>query len=114
MEIEERLRALYGAFNARDAGAALAGMTEDVDWPNAWEGGRLQGREAVREYWERQWGELDSSVEPVTFDLRPDGRIAVEVDQVVRGADGEVLTRRRVWHVYELRGDLVARMTVED
>lgn len=114
MEIEERLRALYGAFNARDAATATAGMTEDVDWPNAWEGGRVHGREAVRAYWERQWAELDSSVAPVAFARRPDGRIAVTVDQVVRDEGGEVVAERRVHHVYTLRGDLVARMDVED
>jgi len=54
MTFEERLRALYAAFNARDIDAVLAAMTEDVDWPNAWEGGRLSGRAAVRNYWTRQ------------------------------------------------------------
>jgi hypothetical protein len=44
----ERLRATYVAFNARDIDAVLAQMTADVDWPNAWEGGRVQGRDAVR------------------------------------------------------------------
>jgi hypothetical protein len=27
----------------RDIDAALAGMTEDVDWPNGWEGGYVKG-----------------------------------------------------------------------
>jgi len=40
--------------------------------------------------------------------------VAVEVDQVVRRLDGEVLGEGRVVHVYELRDDLVARMTVEE
>ena len=39
------LRGLYRAFNARDFDALLACMTEDVDWPNAREGGRVRGRE---------------------------------------------------------------------
>ena len=34
----------------------------DVDWPNAWEGGRLRVPEAVREYWTRQWAAIDPSV----------------------------------------------------
>src|SRR5205085_3557006 len=38
------------AFNAREIAAVLGAMTEDVDWPNAWEGGRLRGKEAVRDY----------------------------------------------------------------
>jgi hypothetical protein len=45
-------RALPSLQRARDA--VLAHMTDDVDWPNAWEGGRVAGKEAVREYWTRQ------------------------------------------------------------
>jgi hypothetical protein len=43
MDRRERLQATYAAFNARDIDAVLAQMTADVDWPNAWEGGRVQG-----------------------------------------------------------------------
>ena len=81
MKDEQRLRELYDAFNARDIETALAAMIDDVDWPNAWEGGRVQGREAVRSYWTRQWAELDSWVEPVTVRTRSDGRVAVDVRQ---------------------------------
>lgn len=107
-----QLRAMYRAFNARDTEAVVAAMTEDVDWPNAWEGGRVRGREAVRDYWTRQWAECDPQVEPVVIRARSDGRIVAEVDQVVRGLDGQELGRGRVLHVYELRDGLVARMTV--
>jgi len=44
---------------------------------------------------------------------RPEGRIAVEVFQAVRGLDGALLSERRVLHVYELRDGLIARMDVE-
>ena len=49
-EHEPFLRDLYAAFNARDVDAVLAHVHPDVDWPNAFEGGRVHGREAVREY----------------------------------------------------------------
>jgi SnoaL-like domain len=42
---------LYEACNRRDIDAVLAMMNGEVDWPNAWKGGRLNGREAVRAYW---------------------------------------------------------------
>jgi ketosteroid isomerase-like protein len=45
MNVEPQLRSPYVAFNARDIDGVLAAMTEDVDWTNAWEGGRLHGRE---------------------------------------------------------------------
>ena len=113
MNYERELTALYTAFNARDIDALLDAMTEDVDWPNAWEGGRLQGKEAVRGYWTRQWAEIDPLVEPVSFARRPDGCIAVEVQQVVRALDGALISEARVIHVYTLRGGLVSAMDVE-
>ena len=77
---EALLRKTYAAFNARDIDAVLATMHPDVDWPNAWEGGRVHGHGAVRGYWTRQWAEIDPTVEPT--DIAPpdaDGRVAVTV-----------------------------------
>lgn len=113
MTDEERLRSMYAAFNARDIDAVLAAMTEDVDWPNAWEGGRVRGQEAVRAYWTRQWAEIDPRVDPISIAARPNGAVAVDVQQVVRSLDGELLSDGRVVHVYALRDGLVARMDVE-
>ena len=114
MELEEQVRRLYADFNAHDAEAVLAQMTADVAWPNAWEGGRLSGREAVRGYWLRQWAEIDGKVEPTGFELRPDGRLAVSVHQVVRNLDGELLSEQDLRHVYAFRDGLVAAMTIEE
>jgi hypothetical protein len=109
----DMLRATYAAFNARDIDAVLAQMTDDVDWPNAWEGGRVVGHAAVRDYWTRQWAEIDPTVEPLELTERPDGTVVVQVHQVVRSPDGALLDDRRVVHVYAFRGDLIARMDVE-
>jgi hypothetical protein len=114
MDQEQHLRSLYAAFNARDIEAVLASLADDVDWPNAWEGGRLSGRAAVREYWARQWAEIDGRVDPVRISTLPDGRAAVEVQQTVRGLDGALISEGRVRHVYELRDGLVVRMDVEE
>ena len=110
---EQTLAALYHAFNRRDLDAVLTRMRPEVDWPNAWEGGRLRGRAAVRDYWERQWAEIDPKVVPAAFTRRPDGRVDVEVDQTVRDRAGEPLGEGRVRHVYALRDGLVLRMDVE-
>lgn len=67
---EQLLRSLYGAFNARDVESCLAAMTADVDWANGWEGGRVVGRDAVRDYWERQWAAIDSTAEPTAVTER--------------------------------------------
>jgi ketosteroid isomerase-like protein len=114
MNHEELLRTMYDAFNARDIDGVLAAMTDDVDWPNAWEGGRVRGPDAVRDYWTRQWAVIDPRVEPVAIGPRGDGRVAVEVEQTVRDLDGEVVASGTVMHVYAMRSGLVARMDVEE
>jgi hypothetical protein len=109
---EDLLRRAYAAFNARDIDGALALMQPDVDWPNGMEGGREVGHDAVRAYWTRQFGLIDSHVEPVGFSGDADGRIVVDVDQVVRDLDGALLAEQRVRHVYTLRDGLIARMDI--
>ena len=111
---QDQLRAMYEAFNARDIDGVLAQLATDVEWPNAWEGGRLRGHDPVREYWTRQWAAIDPTVEPLAFSTRPDGAIAVEVRQVVRDLDGAQLSDGRVTHVYVFRDGLVATMDVEE
>ena len=112
-EAEQILRRAYRAFNARDIDAALALMHPRVDWPNAWEGGRVVGREAVGEYWRRQFAAISSTVEPLSFSAEPDGRTTVEVAQVVRDADtGRLISEAIVRHRYLLERGLVARMDV--
>jgi ketosteroid isomerase-like protein len=110
----ELLRVLYRAFNARDIETVLKQMASDVDWPNAWEGGRIRGRPAVRDYWTRQWAAIDPDVEPTGFAVNPNGSITVHVDQTVRALDGTVISVSRVDHVFTLRGGLIARMDVEE
>jgi SnoaL-like domain len=57
-EAEQVLRSAYRAFNARDIEAAVELMDPEVDWPNAWEGRRVVGRAAVRDYWNRQFAAI--------------------------------------------------------
>jgi hypothetical protein len=114
MNSEEVLRAMYDGFNTRDIDAVLAAMSDDVDWPNGWEGGRLLGQEAVRDYWTRQWAAIDPRVEPLEIGPRADGRVEVQVRQLVRDLDGKVLADGTVVHVYEMRSGLVARMDIEE
>ena len=107
------IRAAYRAFNARDVDAALELMHPDVDWPNAWEGGRVTGRAAVRDYWTRQFAAISSRVDPEGFSEEPDGALTVEVHQVVHDAgSGELLSDSRVRHRFRLEDGLVTRMDV--
>jgi len=105
---------MYDGFNARDIDAVLAAMTDDVDWPRAFKGGRVRGQEAVRDYWTHQWAEINPRVDPLAITDRGDGHVDVEVHQVVRDLDGKLLGDGVVVHRYELRDGLVARMDVEE
>jgi ketosteroid isomerase-like protein len=108
----EALREVYAAFNARDIDAVLGKLHPDVDWPNGWEGGRVHGHAEVRNYWTRQWAAVDSSVEPVGFTETPDGRVAVEVHQLVKDLEGKVLSEDTVTHMYTFDNGLVTRMDI--
>jgi hypothetical protein len=108
-----RLDHLYAAFDARDVDGVLAATTPDVDRPDAWEGGRVVGHAAVRDCWTRQWARMAPTVTPLRTAQLPDGRIAVDVAQVVRDLDGTVLREATVRHVYTFRDGLVCRMDVE-
>jgi ketosteroid isomerase-like protein len=110
--MQDLLRRAYAAFNARDIDGALELMQPDVDWPNGMEGGREVGHDAVRAYWTRQFGLIDSHVEPVGFTEDAEGRLVVDVDQVVRDLDGVVIADQRVQHVYTLRDGLIVRMDI--
>ena len=114
MTSEQRLREAYDAFNARDIDRVLEQMTADVDWPNAWEGGRAVGHAAVRDYWTRQWAAIDPHVEPSRFTTLPDGRVEVEVHQLARALDGNVLSEGTVVHTYAFRDGLIERMDVSE
>jgi hypothetical protein len=109
---EDLIRACYAAFNARDLDAALAGLNADADWPNAVDGGRVRGREAVREYWSRQFETIDPHVEPQAFSEDELGRIVVDVHQIVRDLDGEVIADQNVQHIYTISAGLIARMDI--
>ena len=111
--LERSLVRMYEAFNRRDVDTVLAAMVPEVDWPNGWEGGRVAGRDEVRSYWSRQWAVLDPNVDPISFEHRGDGRVAVRVHQVVRDLSGNVLSDGEVAHVYTFEGGLVKAMDIE-
>ena len=108
----ELLRRIYAAFNRREIEDVLAAMHAEVDWPNGWEGGRVLGRDAVRDYWTRQFKVLNSRVEPVGFVAEPDGRIAVTVHQVVHDVEGKLVVDQITQHVFAFRDGLIRSMEI--
>jgi hypothetical protein len=111
---EELIQKAYAAFNERDIDQVLTTMHPDVHWPNGWEGGYVNGHEEVRNYWTRQWKELDPYVEPTAFNELPDGRLEVKVHQIVKDVQGNLLVDGIVKHVYTFRGDLITTMEIEE
>ncbi|MGI4976127.1 MAG: nuclear transport factor 2 family protein [Janthinobacterium lividum] len=117
----EMLGRLYDRFNARDVDGVLAMLAEDVVWANGMDGGHLQGRDAVREYWARQWAMVDPRVEPAGFVRHADGSVVATVRQVVRDLEGRPLqgqahglVDRTVGHVFRFRDGKVARFDIRE
>jgi hypothetical protein len=108
------LEQAYRAFNQRDIDAALALMTDDVSWPKASEGGKVAGKEEIRAYWTRQWGEFDPHVEPRAMTEEEGSKVRVRVHQLVKSLSGEVLFDGEVFHVYTMSNDLIAAMDLGD
>ncbi|MGI8553818.1 MAG: nuclear transport factor 2 family protein [Dehalococcoidia bacterium] len=101
----------YDAFNRRAIDAVLSMLDTDVEWPNVAEQTTLHGHDAVRQYWERQFQQIDSHVEPTEY-LPHDGALIVAVHQVVRDRQGNLLSDANIAHAYTFRNGLVLRMQV--
>jgi ketosteroid isomerase-like protein len=110
----ELLQRMYAAFNRRDIEQVLAAMQDHVDWPNGMEGGRVLGKSAVRDYWTRQFQVLDPNVQPKRFSKEADGRLAIDVHQVVRDTSGKLVVDQMVQHVYEFRDGLIQGMEIRE
>ena len=108
------LQRMYAAFNRRDFETVLGAMQDSVDWPNGMEGGRVLGKAAVRAYWKRQFETLVSNVEPKAFHREADGRIAIDVHQVVHDTSGKLVVDQMVQHVYEFRDGLIQSMEIRN
>jgi hypothetical protein len=113
-ETKTMIERAYAAFNRRNIDGALALMTEDVSWPKAAEGVKIVGKEEIRGYWTRQWGEIDPHVEPLAVTEEAGGRFRVRVHQVVKSLGGEVLADREVLHVFTVKNGLIAAMDIGD
>jgi hypothetical protein len=106
------LRRVYESFNARDMETVVAAMHEDVIWANGMEGGHVHGPDQVRSYWTRQWATIDPHVEPVAFAHGPGGEVIVEVHQVVRDLNGNLLADKMVGHVFRIENGLITRFDI--
>ena len=112
-EYENLLMQAYKAFNAREIASVTALMSEDVNWPNGWEGGFVKGRDEVKDYWTRQWKEVNPTVVPVAFKEREDRKIEVKVHQIVKDLQGKELFNGNISHIYTFSDGLIQTMEIE-
>ena len=89
-------------------------MTQDVSWPKASEGGKVVGKEEIRAYWTRQWGEFDPHVEPLAVTEGDGGKVRVRGHQLVKSLQGDVLSDSEVLHVFTVNTGLIAAMDLGD
>jgi len=115
----QMIRHIYDCFNRRDIGGVLAALTDDVAWANGMDGGHVHGREAVRNYWTRQWAVVSPHVEPVAFQPTEEGNIAVEVIQTIKDLDGRPLAEshgladKTVVHLFRLDSGKITRFDIQ-
>jgi ketosteroid isomerase-like protein len=121
----ETLKRMYDRFNARDIDGVLAALADEVAWANGMDGGHVHGRQAVREYWMRQWAIVSPRVEPVSFDRAADGAVVVKVRQSIRDLEGRPLQEdgdgpqhglrdKLVGHVFRFQAGKVIRFDIQD
>jgi ketosteroid isomerase-like protein len=102
------LQNLYEAFNRREFEKVLALMRPDVKWANGMEGGFVHGRNAVREYWRKQFEVTQSRLEPLSFETDEGGRNIVTVHLVVRDLGGNQLAERTVQQIFTIEDGLIS------
>ncbi|NMH27731.1 nuclear transport factor 2 family protein [Flavobacterium silvaticum] len=112
-QFKEVIEKAYTAFNQREIDDALATMQKDVQWSKAWEGGYISGHNEIREYWTRQWKEINPKVEPVGFDERENGSLEVKVHQNVKDLDDNLVFDGLVKHIYTFEEGLIKTMDIE-
>ena len=112
MTESEILAQAYRHFNARNIEAVLSRMHPEVEWANGLEGGHVHGTDEVRSYWKRQFSTVNPNVEPLS--IQPDqlGKWVVKVHQVVHDIAGNLLVDTTVYHTYQFRDGLIARMDI--
>ncbi len=103
----------YSAFNDRNIDKALSTMQPNVQWSKAWEGGYISGHNEIKEYWTRQWKEINPNVEPVGFNERQNGSLEVEVHQKVKDLQGNPIFDGTVKHIYTFEDGLIKTMNIE-
>jgi len=108
------LQKIYDAFNKREIETILAMMAEDVKWANGMEGGFVYGRDAVREYWRRQFEIINPQLEIVRIETDENNRAVVTVHQIVKDPDGNLLADKTIDHIFTFEDGLIKTFEIGD
>jgi hypothetical protein len=112
MDKELLIQEIYKYFNNRDIDSILAHFVPDVKWPNGWEGGYVYGHGEVRDYWTRQWKQLNPLVTPVGFTHSANDKLQVHVHQLVKDLKGAILYDGLIYHCYTFEGEKIRQMDI--
>jgi hypothetical protein len=112
-QFEDTIKKAYSAFNNRNIDEALSTMQPDIQWTKAWEGGYICGHDEIKQYWTRQWTEINPKVEPTSFDERKNGSLEVMVHQNVKDLQGNLIFDGFVKHIYTFQDELIKTMDIE-
>ena len=112
-QVQDLIKKAYSAFNSRDIDTAFSTFHSDVQWPKAFEGGYVIGHNEIREYWTRQWTEINPTVEPIGITERQNGTIEVEILQIVKDLKGNIIFEGIVKHIYTIQDNLLQKMDIE-
>jgi hypothetical protein len=55
---------------------------------------------------------IDPHVEPTEFSISPEGEVVIEVHQVVRDLNGNLLTDKMVGHMFRIENGLIKRFDI--
>jgi hypothetical protein len=71
-------------------------------------GGFVYGRDAVREYWRKQFEVTQGQLEPLKFEIDDNNRNVVTVHLIVKDLQGNVLVEKTVEHIFTIEKDLIS------
>lgn len=99
---QQLLQKLYDAFNQGELETILSVMHPDVKWANGVEGGFVDGRDAVREYWTNQYKVIQVQLEILKFEMDEHDRDVVTAHQIVRDLQGNLLADTTIEQIFTL------------
>lgn len=105
---QQFLQNLYDAFNKRDLETIISVMHPDVKWANGVEGGFVNGRDAVREYWTNQFKFIQPQLEPLLFETDENNREVVTVHQIIKDLQGNLLAEMTVQQIFTIENGLIS------